>query len=83
MTQPTVPAEILEKRAAEQRRALHNDVQQLRSMVETEVRDRVEEVREHLDVKRNVARHFAPIAGAAALVALSLGYGFGGIFTDR
>lgn len=83
MTQPTVPAEILEKRAAEQRRALHNDVQQLRSMVETEVRGRVEEVRERLDVKRNVARHFAPVAAAMALIALSVGYGFAGIFTDR
>jgi hypothetical protein len=83
MTQPTVPTEILEKRAADQRRALHNDVQQLRSMVETEVRGRVEEVRERLDVKRNVVRYFAPFAGAAALIALSVGYGFAGIFTDR
>jgi hypothetical protein len=83
MTQPTVPAEILEKRAAEQRRTLHNDVQQLRSMVETEVRGRVEEVREHLDVKRNVGKYFAPIAGATALIALSVGYGLAGIFTDR
>jgi len=74
MTQPAVPAEILEKRAAEQRRTLHNDVQQLRSVVKAEVRER-------LDVKRNVRRYFAPIAGATALVALSLGYGLTGIFT--
>lgn len=76
MTQPTVPTEILERRAAEQRRSLHNDVQQLRWKVR-------EEVRERTDVKRNLRRHFAPIAGATAVVALSLGYGFAGIFTKR
>ena len=73
MTQPSLPTEILEKRAAEQRRSLHNDVQQLRSVVRHEVRERT-------DVKRNVRRHFAPIAGAAAVLALSLGYGAAGIF---
>jgi hypothetical protein len=74
MTQPSLPAEILEKRAAEQRRNLHNDVQQLRSVVRHEVRERT-------DLKRNVRRHFAPIAGASAVIALSLGYGAAGIFT--
>jgi hypothetical protein len=74
MTQPTLPTEILEKRAAEQRRALHNDVQQLRSVVRAEVRERT-------DVKKNVARYFAPIAGATAVIALSIGYGLTGIFT--
>jgi len=76
MTQPTIPTEILEKRATEQRRALDNDVQQLRSVVETEVRER-------LDVKRNVSRHFAPVAGATALTALLLGYSVAGMFTER
>jgi len=74
MTQPIVPTEILEAKAAEQRRALHNDVQQLRSVVESEVRERI-------DVKRNVLRYFGPIAGVTALVALTLGYGVIGIFT--
>jgi hypothetical protein len=74
MTQPSLPAEILEKRAAEQRRNLHNHVQQLRSVVRHEVRERT-------DVKRNLRRHFAPIAGASAVVALTLGYGAAGIFT--
>jgi hypothetical protein len=76
MTQPTIPTEILEKRAAEQRRTLHNDVQQLRTVVEAEVHDR-------LDVKRNVSRHFAPIAGVTALIALSVGYSLAGIFTEK
>jgi hypothetical protein len=71
-----MPQEILEKRAAEQRRALHNDVQQLRFAVKHEVRERT-------DVNRNVSRHFAPIAGAAAVIALSVGYGFAGIFTKH
>ncbi len=72
--QPQLPAEILEKRAAEQRRALHNDVQQLRSAVRQEIRERT-------DIKRNVRRHFAPVAGSTAVVALALGYGTAGIFT--
>ena len=76
MTQPNVPQEILEKRAAEQRRALHNDVQQLRFAVKHEVRERT-------DVKRNIRRHFAPIAGATAVVAMSIGWGFAGIFTKQ
>lgn len=76
MTQPTVPPEILEKRAAEQRRTLHNDVQQLRTVVEAEVHDR-------LDVKKNISRHFAPIAGVTALIALSVGYSLAGIFTEK
>ena len=74
MTQPTVPTEILEQRAAEQRRALHNDVQELRSVVRAEVRERT-------DVKRIVRRNFAPVAGASAVLALALGYGVAGIFT--
>jgi len=74
MTQPTLPTEILEQRAAEQRRALHNDVQQLRSVVRSEVRERT-------DVKRLVRRHFAPASAVMALAALSLGYGLVGIFT--
>lgn len=83
MTQPTMPAEILEKRAAQQRRALHNDVQQLRTVVEAEVREKVDEVRDHLDVKRNVARYFGPVAAATALIAMFFGYSFTGIFTER
>jgi len=74
MTQPTLPTEILEQRAAEQRRALHNDVQELRSRVRSEVRERT-------DVKRVVRRNFAPVAGATAVMALAFGYGVAGIFT--
>ena len=74
MTQPVLPTEILEQRAAEQRRAIHNDVQELRSVVRAEVKERT-------DVKRVVRRNFAPVAGAAAVVALAFGYSVAGIFT--
>ena len=74
MTSATLPAELLEQRAAEQRRSLHNNVQQLRSRVRSKVRERT-------DVKRHVRRHFAPVAALAAVVALSFGYGLVGIFT--
>jgi hypothetical protein len=70
-----VPPEILEKRAADQRRALHNRVQELRRAV-------TERVREKTDVKRNVRRHFVPLAGIAAVLGLSLGWGLTGIFVD-
>ncbi len=65
-----LPAEILEARAAEQRRRLHDSLQDLRGAV-----------RERLDVRRNVRQHFLPAAGVASVVGLVFGYSFGGIFT--
>jgi hypothetical protein len=73
---PNLPTELLEKRAAEQRRALHNDVQELRSVVRDEIRERT-------DVKRNVRRHFGAVASVTAMLALSLGYSLTGVFTRR
>jgi len=70
MTTTGLPAEVLEARAAEQRRQLHNSVQDLRSVV-----------RERLDVKRNVRRHFLPAAGVIGLAGLMFGYSVTGIFT--
>lgn len=70
MTTSTLPAELLETRAAEQRRQLHNSVQDLRTAV-----------KERLDVKRNVRQHFLPAAGVVSLAGLVLGYGVTGIFT--
>ncbi len=71
-----LPAELLEKRAAEQRRSLHNHVQELRSVVRNEIRERT-------DVKKNVRRHFGAVAGVTAMLALSAGYGFAGMFTRQ
>jgi len=65
-----LPVDILEKRAAEQRRQLHDTVSELR-----------QSVKEKLDVKRNVREHIWPVAGITALAGLALGYTIAGIFT--
>jgi ElaB/YqjD/DUF883 family membrane-anchored ribosome-binding protein len=65
-----IPVDMLERRAAEQRRQLHDSVSELR-----------ETVKEKLDVKRNVREHLWPAAGAVALIGLLLGYSISGIFT--
>jgi len=67
----SIPVDILEKRAADQRRQLHNTVVELRQTV-----------REKLDVKRNVRQHLWPATSMAALLGLILGYSLIGIFTD-
>ena len=65
-----IPVNELERRAADQRRKLHNSVAELK-----------QSVHEQLDVKRNVRNHLGPIAGALAVVGLALGYTITGIFT--
>lgn len=65
---PQVPTDILEMRAAEQRRRLHNSVAEFR-----------EQVRERLDVRRTAREYLAPAAGVAAIIGLVLGYGMGGM----
>jgi hypothetical protein len=65
-----IPVDVLEKRAANQRRNLHSSVAELR-----------QSVREKMDVKRNVRNHLGPAAGALALAGLLLGYAVTGIFT--
>ena len=69
MTNP-LPTDILEQRASEQRRRLHNSVAELRSSV-----------RERLDARRMASEYVWPVAGAVAMVGLILGYGLTGIFT--
>ena len=64
-----VPFEILEERAAQQRRQLHNSVHQLRSTL-----------RERLDVKRTAREYLLPAAGVVGLIALAIGWSLGGIF---
>jgi len=65
-----IPVDVLEKRAADERRQLHNTVQELR-----------ESVHERLDVKRNVRNHLGMVSGAMAVMGLILGYSVTGIFT--
>jgi hypothetical protein len=67
----SIPVDVLEKRAADQRRQLHNSVSELR-----------QSVRQKLDLKRNVRDYIWPTAGILGLFGLVLGYAVGGIFTD-
>lgn len=71
MSKNHAATEVLEARAAEQRRQLHQSVGELRASL-----------REKLDVKRNARQHLAPAAGVAALAGLMLGYTLTGVFTD-
>ena len=66
-----IPVDVLERRAADERRQLHNTVQVLRKTVH-----------ERLDVKRNVRNHLGMIAGILAVTGLALGYALGGVFTS-
>ncbi len=64
-----IPYELLEERAAKQRRELHNRVVELRTTVA-----------ERLDVKKTAREYLWPAAGVSAVVALVIGYGLAGIF---
>jgi len=66
----SMPVEILEERAADQRRQLHNTVVELKSSL-----------RENFDIRRNARQYLLPAAGVAAFIGLVLGYGLTGIFT--
>ncbi len=76
MSSNGVPADVLEQRAEEQRRRLHNSVSDLRYSVR-------ETVREKLDVRRYLHEYMGPAASLAALFGLLLGYGTAGLFTKR
>ncbi len=71
-----LPTEILEQRAAEQRRRLHDSVAQLRVTM-----------KERLDIRRNAEdytrRHLAPAAGVAVILGLAVGWTVGGAFASR
>ena len=71
MTKP-LPADVLEAKAAEQRRQLHESVLDLRTTL-----------RETLDVKRQARQHLRPAAGATAFIGLLLGYTVAGLFARK
>jgi ElaB/YqjD/DUF883 family membrane-anchored ribosome-binding protein len=66
-----IPVDVLEKRAADERRQLHNSVVELR-----------QSVKERLDVKRNVREHLWVASGVLGIVGLVLGYAATGVFTS-
>lgn len=66
---PTIPTDVLELRAAEQRRRLHNTVVDLR-----------EQVKEKLDMKKTAREYLVPAAGVAGLLGLVAGYAFASVF---
>jgi len=76
MSTHDLPTEVLEQRAAEQRRRLHNSVSELRSSV-------TEAVREKLDAKRYLREYMKPVAATAAVLGLLLGYSTAGMFTRK
>jgi hypothetical protein len=74
MSNSNLPPEVLEERATEQRRRLHNSVSELRSSV-------TEAVREKLDVRRYLREYMGSATTAAAIIGLLLGYSTSGMFT--
>lgn len=68
----SMPVEVLEERAADQRRQLHNTVVELKSSL-----------RESLDIQRAAREYLLPAAGVAAFLGLLIGYGLTGMFTRR
>jgi hypothetical protein len=70
MSASNIPTDLLELKAAEERRRLHNSVAELRL-----------QMREKLDLKRNARRYFWPASAVVGICGLVLGYGFGGVLT--
>jgi hypothetical protein len=67
---PNMPADILEVRAGEQRRRIHESVLELR-----------EQIDEKLDVKKRASEFVLPASGAAAFLGLLFGYGVASMFS--
>lgn len=65
-----MPPDILEVRAAEQRRRIHETVLALREQVE-----------DKMDVRRHAAEYVWPASGVAALFGVVLGWGVAAMFS--
>ena len=69
----SLPTDVLEQRAADQRRRIHDSVSELRSTM-----------KEKLDVRRNAEdytrHHFPQAAATASVLGLALGWLVGGAF---
>ena len=69
-----LPAETLERRAAEQRQRIHESVGELKTTLE-------ETIREKLDVRSYAREHFGALAAGASFFAFIAGFGIAGMFT--
>jgi hypothetical protein len=67
-----LPTSELELRAAEQRKRLHESVEELESRV-----------RENLDLKTAARAYIVPVSAGAALFSFVVGYALAAIFTRR
>jgi hypothetical protein len=67
----TMPADVLETRAADQRRRIHDSVLELRGKLE-----------DKLDVRKKAAEYVWPASGTAVLIGLVVGWGFAGMFSS-
>lgn len=67
----SVPTDVLEKQAAEQRRRIHNTVTELREQVRETVHDK-------LDPRKRAREYVWPLVGTAFLFSLLFGYGTAG-----
>ena len=74
MSGQNLPVEMLEERAEEQRRRLHNSVSELKSSVR-------ETLHERLKMKVYLRKYFWQTTAAVSLVALLAGHGTAGLFT--
>jgi hypothetical protein len=66
------PTYELKLRAADQRKRLHDSVEELKV-----------QVRDKLDVKKNIRQNIGVASGIVALIGLTVGYSFAGLFTRR
>ena len=71
----TLPVETLELRALEQRNRLHKTATQLRT--------KVSEAREKLDLSKNAREHLIGASVVVSLLGFFSGYGLAGLFTDH
>jgi ElaB/YqjD/DUF883 family membrane-anchored ribosome-binding protein len=78
MSNGNIPLDVLEQRAAEQRKKIDNSVDDLKQLKS----NLTDNVRETLNVKRHARDHFWTAVGVASLVALVVGHGIAGIFAD-
>jgi hypothetical protein len=67
---PTVPTDILEVQAAEQRRKIHDSVLELRS-----------QMHDVFDLRRQAQQYLVPASAVAAGLGLLLGFGMAGMFS--